>query len=82
MQTGKIKFFDEGKGFGFIEVPGEPDVFVHVRQVKTQPQTLKKGDQVSFETETGPRGPRATRVNVLGAFAHEASRWEPKHVRD
>jgi CspA family cold shock protein len=60
MQSGKVKFFNEAKGFGFIKEDGSgTEVFVHVTGVK---ETIKEGDDVVYDTEEGRKG--LTAVNV------------------
>ncbi|MBP6386643.1 MAG: cold-shock protein [Pseudarcicella sp.] len=61
MQTGKVKFFNESKGFGFIldEESGK-DIFVHVTALGGM--TLRENDEVSFEIEDGKRGLNAVNV--------------------
>ena len=66
MKQGTVKWFNEGKGFGFIEVAGENDIFVHFSSIKKEGfKTLKEGDKVEFEVEDGARGPQAANVVVL-----------------
>lgn len=63
--TGTVKFFSEQKGFGFIEVSGHPDVFVHATALEaSRMNVLAKGQRVSFETEPDRkgRGPKAVRL--------------------
>lgn len=64
MKTGTVKWFNSEKGFGFIEVEGEKDVFVHYTAIQGQTgrKTLEEGQNVEFEVEQGPRGPQATNV--------------------
>jgi CspA family cold shock protein len=64
MKTGTVKWFNSEKGFGFIEVEGEKDVFVHFTAIQgnEQRKNLDEGQQVQFEVENGPRGPQATNV--------------------
>ena len=63
MQNGKVKWFNSEKGFGFIEVEGGEDVFVHFSAIQGEGfKTLEEG-QVTFEVEQGNRGPQATNVN-------------------
>ncbi|NSW85321.1 MAG: cold-shock protein [Syntrophobacteraceae bacterium] len=66
MAEGRVKWFNASKGFGFIEVEGGRDVFVHHSAIEgTGFKTLDEGDRVSFEVEQGPKGPSATRVKKL-----------------
>ena len=66
MKQGTVKWFNEEKGFGFIEVEGEKDIFVHFSSIKKDGfKTLKEGDKVEFEVEDGARGPQAANVVVL-----------------
>ncbi|EQB63566.1 MAG: cold shock-like protein A [candidate division Zixibacteria bacterium RBG-1] len=64
MPQGKVKWFDEAKGYGFI-VPNEggKEVFVHYSSIQGNGfKTLKEGDTVSYELTEGPKGPQATQV--------------------
>jgi CspA family cold shock protein len=66
MATGKVKWFDEKKGFGFIEREEGNDVFVHFRAISTSGfKTLAEGQEVEFEIEQGNKGPQAANVHVL-----------------
>jgi len=66
MATGRVKWFNESKGFGFIEQDnGGPDVFVHFSAIQGNGfRTLREGQAVEFEVEKTPRGLRATRVSA------------------
>jgi cold shock protein len=63
MKTGTVKFFNTEKGFGFIEVEGEKDVFVHSSALHGT--TLTEGDRVQLDVERGPKGPQAANVVKL-----------------
>jgi CspA family cold shock protein len=66
MTTGKVKWFNDAKGFGFItQDNGGPDVFVHFSSLKQEGyKSLKEGQAVEFEIQTDAKGPRATNVTV------------------
>jgi CspA family cold shock protein len=68
MRIGTVKWFDEGKGFGFIEPEdGGKDVFVHYSTIEGKGfRTLAENQRVEFEAESGPKGPHATRVLTPG----------------
>ena len=66
MPKGRIKWFNERKGFGFIEVEGAKDVFVHRSAIQGEGfKTLKEGDEVEFEISQGPKGPSAANLRIL-----------------
>ena len=66
MANGIVKWFNERKGFGFIEQENGPDVFVHFSGINTEGfKSLNDGDQVTFEIEQGQKGPAAVNVSVI-----------------
>ncbi len=66
MAKGRVKWFNDKKGFGFIEAEGQGDVFVHYSSIEGSGfRSLKDGDQVSFEVENSPKGPQAVRVKKM-----------------
>jgi cold shock protein len=67
MPEGKVKWFNENKGFGFIEVDGQDkDVFIHHSAISMQGfRTLQEGQRVSFDIEQGKKGPAAVNVKTL-----------------
>ncbi len=63
---GKVKWFNDAKGFGFIEQEGGADVFVHYSAIQMDGfKTLKQGQDVEFEIKDGAKGPQATDVMKL-----------------
>ena len=65
-QTGRVKWFDEKKGFGFIERENGNDVFVHFRAITGDGlKTLTDGQEVQFDVEDGQKGPQALNVSVI-----------------
>ena len=66
MVEGTVKWFNERKGFGFIQQDGGGDVFVHHSDINMSGfKSLSEGDRVSFEVEQGTKGPAAKNVRKL-----------------
>ena len=63
MSEGRVKWFNDKKGYGFIETEDQGDVFVHYSAIEGEGfRSVSEGEQVSFEVERGPKGPQAVRV--------------------
>ena len=63
---GKVKWFNEKKGFGFIEQDGGKDLFVHQTAITGEGfKTLSEGQRVRFEVEETPKGPKAKNVQII-----------------
>ena len=66
MAVGKVKWFNNSKGYGFIEQEGGNDVFVHFSAILgTGYKSLEEGQQVEFEITQGPKGPQAANVRLI-----------------
>ncbi len=66
MAEGTVKWFNDSKGFGFIEQENGPDVFVHHSEIQGEGfKSLAEGDRVSFEVTQGQKGPQASNVQKL-----------------
>ena len=66
MAKGRVKWFNEKKGYGFISRDDGNDVFVHFSAIKKDGfKSLNEGDAVEFEIADGPKGPQATNVVVV-----------------
>lgn len=63
---GTVKWFNGGKGYGFISRESGPDVFVHYSAIQSDGfRTLEEGQKVEFTVEQGQKGPQAVRVTIL-----------------
>jgi len=63
MKTGTVKWFNAEKGYGFISIEGEDDVFVHFSAINAEGfKTLEEGQEVQFEVVQGAKGPQAANV--------------------
>jgi len=66
MSEGRVKWFNDKKGYGFIETKDQGDVFVHYSAIASEGfRSLSEGDRVSFDVERGPKGPQAVNVKKL-----------------
>lgn len=66
MSEGRVKWFNDKKGYGFIESGEQGDVFVHYTAIAAEGfRSLSEGDRVSFEVERGPKGPQAINVKKV-----------------
>jgi CspA family cold shock protein len=66
MANGIVKWFNDQKGYGFIEQEEGPDVFVHHSSINAQGfKSLNEGDRVTFDIEEGKKGPNAANVTVV-----------------
>jgi cold shock protein len=66
MANGTVKWFNDQKGFGFIQQEGGADVFVHHSAIGGSGfKSLKEGDKVTFEIEQGKKGPAAANVHLV-----------------
>ncbi len=66
MANGTVKWFDERKGYGFIEKEDGPDVFVHHSGINGASfKSLNEGEKVTFDIEQGKKGPSAVNVTVV-----------------
>ena len=64
MKTGTVKWFNAEKGYGFISIEGEDDVFVHFSAIQTDGfKTLDEGQEVQFDVVQGAKGPQASNVS-------------------
>lgn len=66
MAEGTVKWFNDAKGFGFIQQDNGPDVFVHFSEIQSEGfKSLAEGDRVSFEVGQGQKGPQASKVRRI-----------------
>ncbi|MBC8236446.1 cold-shock protein [bacterium] len=66
MATGRVKWFNEKKGYGFVSIDGGEDVFIHYSEIQGDGfRTLYEGQEVQFEVVEGPKGPQATNVVTI-----------------
>lgn len=66
MEKGTVKWFNNEKGFGFISVEGQDDIFVHFSAIQDEGfKSLEEGQAVEFEIVEGTRGPQAANVTKL-----------------
>jgi CspA family cold shock protein len=64
--SGKVKWFNNAKGFGFIGREGGPDVFAHYSAIQSEGyKSLNEGDLVEFDIEQGSKGPQAANVVIV-----------------
>jgi CspA family cold shock protein len=64
--VGTVKWFNSGKGYGFIEREGGPDVFVHFSSIQAEGfRSLEQGQKVEFTIEQGQKGPQAASVTIV-----------------
>ncbi|MBE0503290.1 MAG: cold-shock protein [Desulfuromonadales bacterium] len=66
MAEGTVKWFNDAKGFGFIQQDGGPDVFVHFSSIGSDGfKSLAEGERVAFDVTQGQKGPQAANVRKI-----------------
>ena len=66
MAEGTVKWFNDSKGFGFIEQDNGPDVFAHFSAINSEGfKSLAEGERVSFDVVEGPKGPQAANIEKI-----------------
>ena len=66
MPQGTVKWFNDSKGFGFLQEDGGGDVFIHHSEINMEGfKTLSEGDRVEFESTQGPKGPKAVNLRKI-----------------
>ncbi len=66
MEKGTVKWFNQAKGFGFIQRTNGEDVFVHYKEIEGNGfKSLEEGDKVEFEVQQGPKGLQAAKVSKV-----------------
>jgi CspA family cold shock protein len=65
MQTGKVKWFNSQKGYGFIIQEDDKEIFVHFKDIEGGANALRDNDEVEFEVEEGRKGLQAVRVRKI-----------------
>ena len=78
--TGKVKWFNSQKGYGFIETgEGERDVFVHYSAINSPGfKTLEEGQEVEFDIVEGQKGPQAANVNLIQSEGTQPEEIQPE----
>lgn len=77
MERGKVKWFSNEKGYGFIERDGGEDVFVHYSSIDQEGfKTLDEGQEVEFEIVQGARGPQAANVRKLNGSSSTSFQYD------
>ncbi len=67
MATGKVKWFNDSKGYGFIECEGSEDVFAHFSAIAGEGyRSLQEGAEVEFDIVPDTKGPRAENIRIIG----------------